>query len=121
MMFKNIIFALLLTLGALPIVAQTPEKMSNKDIALKAAKILGYTAELSIAMSYLIILEKEDNFALNIRAKFSKGEYPLAMFNLGRRVPFLSAIGHSVYGLCTELQPFAQPIVRKLKNSNERS
>ncbi len=67
MNFKNIIFMFRCPTCCSTVVAETQQKMSKKDIAIKTAKILGYSAELLGSM-YIYFLVNVKN-AKEDRAK----------------------------------------------------
>src|SRR5438105_2146367 len=109
---------MIMTLFIVPAIAHTvsQEKPHRPVTALTIAKITGYTAELLVSCAYLMVLHKEENFSYTIVEKWKKQERGYALFNLERTIPFLCCIGHSAYGLATELNALYPQAGQTLKN-----
>ncbi len=97
--------------------------LSKKEIAIKAAKIAGYATELTLSSIARFIVPLPGCFDLfkgliGLKTSVMKNRQDKMndfLFALSVQVPFIGSIGHSLYGLGTELKPIVQTGIQKMK------
>ncbi len=137
----SLVLSLLVAVASMPAVAdpacakatvdkQNTKSMTKKAIAIKAAKIAGYTAEVILPIVGLGLycrasienlmeapggikesIEVADDIGEAFNYIFQEDLKPVSVYKVG--MPLI-VMGHGIYGLQKELKPMLQPLVKKL-------
>ena len=107
-----------------PEVAEDAKPMSKKTIAVKAAKIAGYTAEAVAPIVFhihFVFVGHGYRAGNSLRERF--GDYKndhadedYRLHSWSRDGLTLAVVGHGIYGLQKELKPYFKRLINKIKN-----
>lgn len=96
-----------------PEVAEDAKQMSKKTIAVKAAKIAGYTAEVVVPIMYYGLGVLHDGLSVLIAEHKNEDRRVHWLFVDGFAI---TVVGNGIYGLQKELKPYFKHLINKIKN-----